>query len=91
MKENQTGGASINFEHADKMCEILKDDLLVKPHATIDTISVNKKRVYDDLLDINDNVKIVKKKKISNDKTDINEIIKQKIEEEREWHKEEKE
>ena len=83
MKENQTGGASINFEHVDKMCEILKDDLLVKPHATIDTISVNKKRVYDDLLNINDNVKIVKKKKISNDKININEIIKQKIEEER--------
>ena len=91
MKENQTGGAPSNFEHADEMCGILKDDPSVKPHATIDTISVNKKRVYDNLLDMNNNVKTVKKKKVNNDKTGINEIIKQKIEEEREWHKEEKE
>ena len=73
------------------MCGILKDDPSVKLYATIDTISVNKKRVCDDLLDMNDNVKTVKKKKVNNDKTGINEIIKQKIEEEREWHKEEKE
>ena len=52
----------------DKMCEILKDNLSVKPYTTIDTISVIKKRVCDDLLDMNDNVKIVKKKKVSNDK-----------------------
>ncbi len=65
------------------MCKILKDNLLVKPYAIIDTISVNNKRIYNDLLDINNNIKIVKKKKISNDKININEIIKQKIEEER--------
>src|SRR6266540_1003078 len=91
MKENQTEGVSSNFEHVDEMCEILKDDPSVKPYAIIDTISVNKKRVCDDLLNMNDNVKTVKKKKVNNDKTSINEIIKQKIEEEREWHKEEKE
>jgi len=68
MKENQTGGVSINFEYVDKMYKILKDDLSVKPHTTIYTISVNKKRMYDNLLDMNNNVKTVKKKKVSNDK-----------------------
>ncbi|CAI2192838.1 19926_t:CDS:1, partial [Funneliformis geosporum] len=74
-----------------KMCEILKDDLSVNSYAIIDTIGINKKREYDDLLDTNNSIKTVKKKKINNDKTGINEIIKQKIEKEREWHKEEKE
>ena len=50
-----------------KICEILKDDLSVKSYITINIISINKKRVCDDLLNTNDNIKTVKKKKISND------------------------
>ncbi len=56
-----------NFEYVNKICEILKDDLSVKSYITINIISINKKRVCDDLLNTNDNIKTVKKKKISND------------------------
>lgn len=88
MAENQTGAAPSNFEHAEEMCEILKDDPSVKPHATIDSINVSKKRENDD--NASDSGKPVKKKRVNNDKNGINEIIKQKIEEEREWHKEDR-
>ncbi len=44
MIENQTGAILLSFEYAEDMCKILKNNLSVKLHTTIDSININKKK-----------------------------------------------